>query len=84
MFVEEHGYHSHSKFLYIILRTFSVLWQIGKHLFKFWKIIIILLLFINIREFYLPKYSLCITAFAILLLGPSPLATLTDTLPSKA
>ena len=33
---------------------------------------------------YLLKYSLCITVCEILLLGPSPLATLTDTLPSSA
>jgi hypothetical protein len=39
---------------------------------------------IIIFSFYLLKYSLCITACEILLLGPSPLATLTDTLPSSA
>ncbi len=33
---------------------------------------------------YLSNHSLCITAWEILLLGPSPLATLTDTLPSSA
>ena len=33
---------------------------------------------------YLLKNSFCITACEILLLGPSPLATLTDTLPFSA